>query len=221
MPLTPQRLVADLFARPTGCAAAQAAPSPAARASGAAAAPDRDAPWTPADVPLLDEAAELLGEDDARRRGGAGARRGGGARSARLEYARRRARDVRRRPRCSTAEALVERYAGDGPAAARVAERAARATARWTFGHVVVDEAQELSPMAVAAARAPLPDAVDDRRRRPGADQLARPARPRGPQCSTRTPPGRWRLAELTVNYRTPARSWSSPPPCWRRTGSP
>ena len=57
----------------------------------------------------------------------------------------------------------------------------------------------------VAAAHAPLPDAVDDagRRRRPG--RAPPPARRPGARCSTRTSQGRWRLAELTVNYRTPA----------------
>ena len=57
----------------------------------------------------------------------------------------------------------------------------------------------------VAAADAPLPEPVDDRRRRRRPDRRPRPAPRPGRRCSTRTSPSRWRLAELTVNYRTPA----------------
>ena len=61
MPLTPQGLVAALLSRPARLDAA--APELSAHER-AALLRDPDAPWTPADVPLLDEAAELLGEDD-------------------------------------------------------------------------------------------------------------------------------------------------------------
>src|SRR5206468_2890828 len=76
--LTPQRLISDLFESKERLEAA--APG--------LDAPDRDAllrpaggGWTAADVPLLDEAAELLGEDDRTdpRVGGRRGRRGGGA----------------------------------------------------------------------------------------------------------------------------------------------
>ena len=59
MPLTPERLLRDLYADPDALAAAAPGLTAAERR---AAAPAPAAPWTPADVPLLDEAAELLGE---------------------------------------------------------------------------------------------------------------------------------------------------------------
>ena len=59
--LTPQQLVADLLADPARLKAA--APSMAAAERGLLRR-DADSDWTPADVPLLDEAAERLGEDE-------------------------------------------------------------------------------------------------------------------------------------------------------------
>ena len=59
--LTPQQLLADLYAAPARLASA--APD-LAEAERALLHRDRSAPWTPADVPLLDEAAELLGDDE-------------------------------------------------------------------------------------------------------------------------------------------------------------
>src|SRR5262249_24975701 len=59
--LTPQQLIGDLFASSRLLAAA--ARSLTADERGLLHRP-AGSPWTPADVPLLDEAAELLGEDD-------------------------------------------------------------------------------------------------------------------------------------------------------------
>ncbi|WP_196717499.1 AAA family ATPase [Actinomyces trachealis] len=99
---------------------------------------------TAADIPLVDELAELLGpSEDAE------------ARRARLE-AKRRAADVAYAAQAIesqdlgggmvTAEMLAERFADTGPSLT-LAERA-RADRSWTYGHVVVDEAQELGAMA-------------------------------------------------------------------------
>src|SRR5690606_25579455 len=61
MPITPERPLEDLSAKPHRLA--EAAPElSAADRELLARAPG--SPWTAADVPLLDEAAELLGEDD-------------------------------------------------------------------------------------------------------------------------------------------------------------
>ncbi|HZB49093.1 MAG TPA: hypothetical protein VE547_08370, partial [Mycobacteriales bacterium] len=60
-PLSPERLLRDLYADPARLELAAPGLSPRERAR---LARDRRAPWTPADVPLLDEAAELLGTDD-------------------------------------------------------------------------------------------------------------------------------------------------------------
>ncbi|SPT53918.1 Helicase IV [Actinomyces bovis] len=99
---------------------------------------------TAADIPLVDELAELLGpSEDAE------------ARRARLE-AKRRAADVAYAAQAIesqdlggglvTAEMLADRFADTGPSLT-LAERA-RADRSWTYGHVVVDEAQELGAMA-------------------------------------------------------------------------
>jgi hypothetical protein len=128
----------DLYADPARLASAAPALSERERAL---LARDRRAPWTSADVPLLDEAAELLGADD----GSSAAAAAETARRAEVEYAREVLRDS---PAAGmvTAEALAARWSA-GPARLSVAERAAD-DRDWTFGHVVVDEAQELSPMA-------------------------------------------------------------------------
>ncbi len=146
--LTPQQLISDLYASPRKMAAA-AGPSLSAadrqllrRRPGAA--------WTPADVPLLDEAAELLGEDD--RAAKAQARR---QREREEAYAQGVldiiGRDDEDDPEILMgadmldASRLAQRY--DIEEFLTPAERAA-ADRTWAFGHVIVDEAQELSPMA-------------------------------------------------------------------------
>src|SRR5690606_23687314 len=109
--------------------------------------------WTVADVPLLDELAELLGPHE-----------GAAAARAEAEDRRRRAAEVEFAAEAISAqdlgdglitpEILAERFHSTGPRLT-TAERAAE-DRTWTYGHVVVDEAQELSPMAwlAVAARA-------------------------------------------------------------------
>jgi DNA helicase IV len=201
--LTPQRLVADLFAYPARLRTAGAGLPQAQRAL---LQRDPGDDWTPADVPLLDEAAELLGEDE---------------RAARAE------KDRRRRLQEAYAQGVLDiigRDDDDDPEvlmgadivdASRLAERvedednltaAERAAAdrTWVFGHVIVDEAQDLSPMAwrMLMRRCParsltivgdLAQTSDLAGPRSWGDAL-------GPYLGDR-----WRLAPLTVNYRTPA----------------
>jgi DNA helicase IV len=99
-------------------------------------------------------------------------------------------------------ELLAERYAGEATVLS-VAERA-RLDRTWEFGHVIVDEAQELSPMAwrVLFRRCPS-------RSMTVVGDLAQTGASWGPaswaELFDRHAPGRWRRAELTVNYRTPA----------------
>jgi DNA helicase IV len=145
--LTPQRLVADFLAEPSHLPDEDAA---AIRRTGRA--------WTPADVPLLDEAAELLGEDDRVARVAAERERSEKVAYAQgvleVSYASRTyefedrdndesevlgAHDV------IDAERMAERHEEADHRSA--AERAA-ADRTWAFGHIIVDEAQELSPMA-------------------------------------------------------------------------
>ena len=115
----------------------------------------RRAPWTPADVPLLDEADELLGPDDAlngRRatgRGAARARTRDARPAARLALDRpRRRRGGETPPPATSRRRGARRAPGGGGDPRQHRPSGPRADRTWTFGHVVVDEAQELSPMA-------------------------------------------------------------------------
>ena len=81
MPLTPEQLLRDLSRR-RRCSRTAPHLSPAERSL---LLRDRSAPWTEADVPLLDEAAELLGEDESAAR--LAARRRAAERAADVGYA--------------------------------------------------------------------------------------------------------------------------------------
>ncbi|GAA1565424.1 AAA family ATPase [Kribbella sancticallisti] len=167
--------------------------------------------WSPADVPLLDEAAELLGDD------GQELARERAERARAIAYAQGSldvlsgsgstdwdeddeaeilsAKDI------LDAEALAARYEADDDRT--LAERA-ESDRRWTYGHVIVDEAQELSPMAWRAIgrRCPL-------RSMTLVGDVAQTGAAGGgtswQQALGSSFGDRWRLAELTMNYRTPA----------------
>ncbi|MFJ8207811.1 HelD family protein [Streptomyces sp. NPDC096033] len=145
--LTPRQLVSEFLADPTHLSEEDAAL--VRRPAG-----DTD-DWTPADVPLLDEAAELLGVDDTAER--AAAERD---RLERVAYAQG-VLDLSLGSESYEFEDMEKEYlaAHDVIDAERMAERheeadhrtaAERAAAdrTWAFGHVIVDEAQELSEMA-------------------------------------------------------------------------
>ncbi|HWS57280.1 MAG TPA: AAA family ATPase [Actinotalea sp.] len=197
MPLTPQRLVEDLYVRPERLAAAAPQLGAADRAL-LHRAPG--VPWTPSDVPLLDEAAELLGEDDQAER--AQAAQDAQRRSDELDYARQVLRSSGAGGGLVSAEVLAERFAGSG-SSLTTAERAA-ADRSWTYGHVVVDEAQELSAMAwrMVLRRCPTRSLtiVGDVAQTSAVGGVHHWATALEPVLR-----GSWRLAELTVNYRTPA----------------
>jgi hypothetical protein len=121
-------------------------------------APSSDEGWSAADVPLLDELAELLGGHE--------------------------------RP-------------GPDPAGEHVTlEEAARADRTWTYGHVIVDEAQEVSPMAwrMLVRRCPQRSmtVVGDWAQRSADWGASGWTAALGPAAD------RLRVAQLTVNYRTP-----------------
>src|SRR5690625_5951231 len=157
-------------------------------------------PWTPADIPLLDEAAELVGDDDQARRAQEAQERK--RREEEVAYAEQVVASTGVSHMVS-AELLAERF-GHGTARATAAEAAAR-DRTWTFGHVVVDEAQELSPMAWRALLRRCPTRsftiVGD------TSQASSAAGTRN--WRERLEPlfgEHLRLEELTVNYRTPGR---------------
>jgi DNA helicase IV len=196
--LTPETLLASLYESPQRLRAAGGDPA-LFRADGAA--------WTVPDVPLLDELVDLLGRD---KPAGQSAER---QRRDEAEYA------------AGVLDILVDRkdsmddedhlfahdllYAED--LADRFLERDTRELAEraaadrdWTYRHVVVDEAQELSEMDWRALmrRCPMRSftVVGDlaqRRSSAGASSWDAMLAP--------YVPGRWVYRPLSVNYRTPA----------------
>jgi DNA helicase IV len=201
--LTPQRLLTELFASADRLAAA--APR-LARAERAALLRDPDSDWTPADVPLLDEAAELLGEDDRAARAAAERQR-----RAQVAYASGvldiMSRDLDDDPEVLMAADLVDasRLATrhEEGESLTAAERAA-GDRTWAFGHIIVDEAQELSEMAWRMLMRRCPSRsmtiVGDI-----AQTSSLAGAPSWASVLERYQGERWRLAGLTINYRTPA----------------
>ena len=154
-------------------------------------------PWTAADVPLLDEAWSLLGDPEEVLRAAAERRRLRLERAYAQEYIA--ASGMRGQV---DAAALAERF-GEGGGARSIAERAG-GDPDWEFGHVIVDEAQELSPMAwrMLVRRCPMRSmtVVGD------VDQVAAPwGTRRWADTLDLVAPERWDSRELTVNYRTPS----------------
>jgi DNA helicase IV len=192
--LSPQELLNDLFGFPALLRSAAHELRPAERE--ALARPRQrnaaDVDWSMEDVALLDEAAEVLGTPATGRR-----RR---ARDAQEAYARRVLAGLDLGFPVD-AEAMAARYAGEkGPEPLSVRARADRT---WAFGHVIVDEAQELSPMVWRALFRRCPSKsmtiVGDLAQ---AGVAWRPSS--WAELLDRHAGGRWRVAELTVNYRTP-----------------
>lgn len=196
--LTPELLLAELYSSPERLQAAGADPA-LYRADGTA--------WTVSDVPLLDELVDLLGRDKSAEEAAERERREEAAYAAGvLDLMVDRedlmededlllARDVIGAE--DLAERFLERDTRD------LAERAA-ADREWTYGHVVVDEAQELSEMdwRVLMRRCPS-------RSFTMVGDLAQRRSPAGVTswAAALTPyvPDRWLYRTLTVNYRTPA----------------
>ena len=200
--MTPESLLASLYTSPERLRAAGADPA-LLRVDGAA--------WTVSDVPLLDELVDLLGRDKAADK--AAEQAAERERKAEAEYA------------AGVMDILVDRqdsmddedhlfatdllYAED--LADRFVERDTRdlveraaADRDWTYRHVVVDEAQELSEMdwRVLMRRCPgrsftVVGDLAQRRSAAGATSWAAMLEP--------YVPGRWVYRSLTVNYRTPA----------------
>ncbi|HZC27825.1 MAG TPA: 3'-5' exonuclease, partial [Actinopolymorphaceae bacterium] len=168
-------------------------------------------PWTTADVPLLDEAAELLGPLDATvyAASDAAAQRTD-IEEEELAYAR------------EMVELQVESEQLDGVMPWDVDDLAAGVAGRyrenrrggpladsaledreWVYGHIIVDEAQELSAMAwrMLVRRCPA-------RSMTVVGDVAQASAPGGVRSWAEAldpyAEGRWRRARLSVNYRTP-----------------
>ncbi|MFH8768786.1 HelD family protein [Streptomyces sp. NPDC017958] len=206
--LTPQRLVADFLADPVGYLSdddAAAIRRPVTRE------------WTVADVPLLDEAAELLGVDERWARARAERERETQVAYAQgvldVSYASRtyefedkedgdpEGSEVLSAHDIIDAERFAERQEEADHRSA--AERAA-ADRNWAFGHIIVDEAQELSPMAwrLLMRRSPTRSMtlVGDPAQTAEAAGVGSWADILEPYVEDR-----WEHTRLGVNYRTPS----------------
>lgn len=155
------------------------------------------AEWTPADVPLLDEAEELMGDPYAEQRAA--------AQRQQREAERRYAEGVLEMTDLLAEvdpEFLADRHRDSGPYRT-LAERAEQ-DREWAYGHVIVDEAQELSPMdwRMIGRRCPSKSmtVVGDIAQTSAAAGAGSWAAALEPVVGER-----WRREELTVNYRTPS----------------
>ncbi|MEV6243429.1 RNA polymerase recycling motor ATPase HelR [Lentzea sp. NPDC051838] len=199
--LTPEELLGSLYSSPERLAAAGADASLGRESSEA---------WTVSDIPLLDELHELLGRD--------------GREQAR-DQAVLAEKQAEARYAAEVLDSLVGRqdhmddedhlFATDLLFAEDLADRfdehdtrtlveRASADRGWTYRHVVVDEAQELSEMdwRVLMRRCPgrsftVVGDLAQRRSSAGATSWGQMLEP--------YVPGRWTYRSLTVNYRTPA----------------
>jgi DNA helicase IV len=200
--LTPETLLAPLYTSPERLRVAGADPA-LSRADGAA--------WTVSDVPLLDELVDLLG--GVKSADQAAEQAGERERQAEAEYAAG-ALDILVDRKDSMddedhlfatdllyAEDLADRFVEHDTR--ELVERAA-ADRDWTYRHVVVDEAQELSEMDWRVLMRHCPSrsftVVGDlaqRRSVAGATSWNTILEP--------YLPGRWIYRSLSVNYRTPA----------------
>ncbi len=197
--LTPQQLLAGLLGEEGALRRAASGLSQTEQTALLRSCPAGE--WTVADVPLLDEAAELLGRDDS------------------ADRALRRIAEREQREEEEYAQGVLEltglaeaglvdaatvasRNRDSGPGLT-TAERAA-ADRTWAYGHVIVDEAQELSVMAWRMVMRRIPGrsltVVGDTAQTGNAAG----ARDWGEMLDPYVR-GRWREERLTVNYRTPA----------------
>ncbi|MFD7159232.1 HelD family protein [Kribbella sp. NPDC059898] len=205
--LTPELLVSVLFSSDDRLATAAPYLTGAERS---AVLRPLSAEWTPADAALLDEAAELLGDTAeivaGRKRQ---ATEAAAAEDANREYASGVVDIELTAERIEVMPWEIEQFrdliaqrtqqlANPAPDGDRGFDRTS------VFGHVIVDEAQELSAMdwRMLMRRAP-------RRSMTLVGDIAQTGSPAGvrswAELLDHYAPRRWRTAELTVNYRTPS----------------
>ncbi|MFW0155600.1 HelD family protein [Rothia sp. P6271] len=204
MPLSAETLVRSLFAKPHY---RDSALSEFTADERQLLARSWDAPLTEADVPLLDEAAELLGDFE-KVVGASAAARARLEHLSNLENAKKTLENVHAQlsdygvEGVITAEQLADSYA---VAPERMsAAQAAYADRTWAYGHIVVDEAQELTPMQwrVLFRRCPMKSMtiVGDIAQASSAESASSWEQALEPFVGDRMT-----LETLTVNYRTPA----------------
>lgn len=202
MPLSPETLLRSLFSKPHYLESATRELSKAERELLARPA---DAPFTEADVPLLDEAAELLG-DFSKVTGAAAAARAAAEHRANLENAAKALENVHQSLEDIGADGVItpEQIAMMNEVRGERMTAAASADRTWAYGHIVVDEAQELSPMQwrLLMRRCPMKSftIVGDIAQASSAAAASSWSQALEPFVGER-----FTLEELTINYRTPA----------------
>ncbi|CAN5668215.1 AAA family ATPase [soil metagenome] len=196
MPMTPEQLLKDLYADPSRLQAA--APRLSATEQGLLYR-NRNRDWTAEDVALLDELAELLGEDEIPAK--IAAAQAAIERGYEVDYAGSVLELAGEAGEMVTADVLAERYLGTRRRRS-VSDRAWDERA-WVFAHVVIDEAQELSAMQWRMVMRRCPS-----RSMTVVGDTAQTGSPAGArtwgQMLAPHVGGRWRKEQLTVNYRTP-----------------
>ncbi|NEG54375.1 HelD family protein [Bifidobacterium platyrrhinorum] len=158
----------------------------------------KGSPITRSDVPLLDEALELLGDDPkvASRR-----RREEAAQAEQLQFAKDTLAQNGIGTGLVTSQMLIDQINGDDAEA--TAQRAGR-DREWTYGHIVVDEAQELTAMDWRMLMRRCPS-----RSFTIVGDVAQTSALGGTRSWPKTMNrlfgrGRWDLNELTIDYRNP-----------------
>lgn len=198
MPYTPESFLRILLAHPERLRAA--APSSLGPDAVRLLTRPKDSPWTVEDIPLLDEVAELLGGDGELQR--TATARAESARASEISYAREVLENVEPTGIVS-AEDLAD-HVGHRRDGRTLAERASEERA-WTYGHVVVDEAQECSAMMWRALMRRCPTKsftiVGDVAQTSAAAGSSSWHAALEPFIEDRL-----EIEELTVNYRTPRR---------------
>ncbi|WLP90539.1 AAA family ATPase [Gordonia sp. NB41Y] len=210
--LTPQDLLRDLFADKAGLRKCTPGWSDAERVTLHRDGSDDDHDLAPADVPLLDELAELIGFGTAE------------AEAAEREQWRRQLAEAQDALDILTGSApqdledeldpeiLMAYDLIDAEQLASRQTQTTRATTAeraygdrtWTFGHVIVDEAQELSAMAWRMVMRRIPNRwmtiIGDTAQTGDLAGTTSWGQVLEPYVAKR-----WQLRELTVNYRTPS----------------
>ena len=158
----------------------------------------KGSPLTRSDIPLLDEALELLGEDPktSARRSQEEARR-----AEEEQFAKDTLAQAGIGTGLVTSQMLLDHLNGDDAEA--TAARASR-DREWVYGHIVVDEAQELTPMDWRMLMRRCPS-----RSFTIVGDVAQTSALGGTRVWSRTMnrlfgEGQWDLNELTINYRNP-----------------
>lgn len=213
MPTPATTLLARLYARPRLLLSLNAAAGHPLKERELALVERSGGEWTPADVPLLDELEDLLGPMPTMRRG---------------------RRESAEKEELARAQAAIDGQGLGGGivTAAQLAASArgetgwtpltekAAADRRWTYGHIVVDEAQDLSPMAWRALLRRCPSRsmtiVGDLDQRRGADRPHSWVDALGP--ARRAYSGEY---VLSVSYRTPATLTALAEAVMARAGEP